>query len=730
MPFSSQSAPTQRHRWIISAAERLGLANAPLGLLALVPLCIWFFIQWLQTLVAVIHSYNPLPVWDYWQVTEHFHRYQAFDWSVLWAQHNEHRILFPEIIFAIDALFLHERQVLPQALNLLCYFLLWIVLAAAFYSERTINRLVCTASILLAGVIIGWQGSVVVVGTPFLLQWTMLQLSVMLGLYLLTRGAERQAWLYILGSIACGIVATYSSGNGMLLWPVLILGALLLRIPKAQLFTLAIAAVVSVAVYFIGYQSSNDLNVLAMLRHPFYLAGFLASYLSMPFGAIGNATFALIIGSANLLTFLFALYVARRHGLLRSKLSILLFGSYVFILLTAILTAAGRMNPADHQFIAAKAARYVSLPLVNWAVLLLAVIWLSSSRKWEIFSAGNLLFIAAMMFLAVFHKLDPWLWDNARMTADQQLATLSVESGLLDPTLLSKLYPDPGFVRQSLPVLKQNALSIYRDQPDITWLGHSAKSVFPKTWTKKLQGEVSQVYPIAGGAEITGTEPNIKPGTELVLVDERGEIVGLGERLPAGVPTILSPASDTRLQDDWVAFLNATQNSKEFSVYLVKDRNLTQITDPIAVPKIKEAASGAVGAPFPNITWQASQWILGALPAGAVADSSNQRPFWSSWNGSDASTGQIASTVIPVRANHCMILSVLHGPSVQGLSAEITDAGTNQPVGKIPMQNGETQWKLWRVPIDSKVSSVKILGRDAGRGWGQWLAIGDPLQCR
>lgn len=710
-------------------AERLGLADAPLALLALVPLCVWFLLHWLQTLVAVINSYNPLPVWDYWQVTQHFHRYQAFDWSVLWAQHNEHRILFPEIIFAIDALFFHERQLLPQTLNLLCYFFLWIVLAAAFYSEKMMNRLICTASILLAGVIIGWQGSVVVVGTPFLLQWTMLQLSVVLGLYLLTRRAERQAWLYILGSVACGIVATYSSGNGMLLWLVLIVGALVLRTPKVQLFTLIAAAVLSIALYFVGYQRSNDLNLLAMLRHPLYLVGFVASYLSMPFGAIGNRTFALIIGSGNLFIFLAALYATRRHRLLRSKLSVLLFGSYVFTLLTALLTAAGRMNPADHQFIAAKAARYVSLPLVNWAVLLLAVIWLSSSRKWEVFSAGNLIFIAAMMLLAVFHKLDPWLQGNAMMTADQQLATLSVESGLFDPTLVGKLYPDPGFVRQSLPVLKQNGLSIYWHQPDVTWLGHSARSVFPETWTKKLQGKISQVYPIVGGAEIIGAEPDIKPGAELVLVNEHGEIAGLGERLPAGVPTILFPDTNTHMQE-WVAFLNNSESSKTFSVYLVKDRSLMQITNPVTTPNIKQAGGADIGAPLSGVAWQPLQWQPGVLPPGAVAGTGTQGSFWSSWNGSDASTGQITSSAIPVPANHCLILPVLHGPSVQGLSAEITNAETNQTVEMIPMQNGETQWKLWRLPIDSKVTSIKILGRDAGAAWGQWLAIGTPQQCR
>jgi len=347
---------------------------------------------------------------------------------------------------------------------------------------------------------------------------------------------------------------------------------------------LILAATASTALYFVGYHSPHDLNLLGMVRHPLYVLGFIASYLSMPFGAIGSSTLSLMIGSLNLFIFFTTLFIVLRRRLFGADLPILLLGSYLFTLLTAVMTAAGRMNPADHQYIAAKAARYVSLPLVNWAVLLLALIWLSSRRKWEVFSSGNLIFIAPLIFLVAFLKLGPWVHGNNAAVLNQQWATLSLESDLFIPSILrSQVFPDSGFIRQSLLTLKQNHLSIYWNQPDATWVGRQAKSEFPGSWATSLQGEITQMYLLPGGAAITGLQPHLKSFAKLILVDGHGKIVGLGERLPAGIPAFFGPTSGTN-QQNWVGFLNARYGSKEFSVYLVKNHGLIRTTNPIAFP--------------------------------------------------------------------------------------------------------------------------------------------------
>ncbi len=191
-------------------------------------LFIWLISNWVHTIRAMVHTYNPLPVWDYWRVVQYFDRYKAFDFSVLWIQHNEHRIVFPEIVFATDMLLFHGRQILPLVISLLCYFLVWIVLLAAFRSDKALPALVSSTGILLSGVVIGWQGCVVVVGSAFLLQWTMLQLAVTRACFYSQKPGITEAIGIWSAPIACGVIATYSSGSGMLIWPVMILAGLLI----------------------------------------------------------------------------------------------------------------------------------------------------------------------------------------------------------------------------------------------------------------------------------------------------------------------------------------------------------------------------------------------------------------------------------------------------------------------------------------------------------------------
>ena len=130
----------------------------------LLGLGVWAAAHWVETVAAVIRYYTPLPVWDYWRTVIFLPNYRALDVSVLWHQHNEHRIVFPEILFALDYLLLRGRQLLPLALNFLCYISTWLVLAWALSSDRTIPAWTRAAAILLAGVIMGWQGSAFEIG--------------------------------------------------------------------------------------------------------------------------------------------------------------------------------------------------------------------------------------------------------------------------------------------------------------------------------------------------------------------------------------------------------------------------------------------------------------------------------------------------------------------------------------------------------------------------------------
>ncbi len=135
MPELSHSPPVQSQSVLTRVRAEFNSHRASLTLLVIFLLTAWLAFSWFETIHRILRYYNPLPTWDYWRVAESIQSYESFDFRILWRQHNEHRIIFPEIVFAADMLFLHGRELLPLALSFLCYFATWIVLAWAFWSE-------------------------------------------------------------------------------------------------------------------------------------------------------------------------------------------------------------------------------------------------------------------------------------------------------------------------------------------------------------------------------------------------------------------------------------------------------------------------------------------------------------------------------------------------------------------------------------------------------------------
>jgi hypothetical protein len=81
-------------------------------------------------------------------------------------------------------------------------------------------------------------------------------------------------------------------------------------------------------------------------------------------------------------------------------------------------------------------------------------------------------------------------------------------------------------------------------------------------------------------------------------------------------------------------------------------------------------------------------------------------------------------------ANSCIILPVLHGPSVSGLSVEIIDADTNRVLEAAPMQDADIHWRFWQFSLTPTIKRLRISAEDQGQELEQWLAIGQPSECR
>ena len=260
----------------------------------------WAAFNWLSTLLLLPELYTVIPAQDYWRIADKLKQIEAFDLRFLWQQHNEHRIVFPDIVFALDVWLFHARKILPLACSLLCYAGSLLVLARLISRESSVSRAARTAIIVLTAILMGWKGCTLVLADPFLLQWTLVEFASLLSLFLLTRVPAHSGVWPLIAAIAAACVATYSSANGLLLWFVLCGAALLLGLRKRQLAALIIAAIFADGLYFAGYRFSSATNSLALFLQPWNSARFVASYLSMPFGGMKSPQFGVTVGLISL----------------------------------------------------------------------------------------------------------------------------------------------------------------------------------------------------------------------------------------------------------------------------------------------------------------------------------------------------------------------------------------------------------------------------------------------
>ncbi|HMF77346.1 MAG TPA: hypothetical protein VK604_16930 [Bryobacteraceae bacterium] len=714
--------------------ERLRIARSLRNpALALLPLLLWAVYAWIETIKRIVRYYTPLPILDYWRVAQFLKRYRSFDLSVLWIQHNEHRIIFPEIVFAADMLLFRGRQVLPVCLSVILYAGILAILGWILHADKRLSPLMQTAAMLLAAIVMGWQGSAVFLADSFLLNWTLLQFAVTAALAFLTFAQRPAHGWYFAVSLAFAEVATFSSGNGMLLWPVLLLAALALGLPKRRIWQLAAVSVVSIGLYFVGYQLSGNLNLQNFVSHPLYSLEFLGAYVSMPFGGMKSPMFGVWVGLANISIAAALFCVAARKGLLRAPIAAVLFGIYLFDVLTALLTAAGRMDLSDAHFQIAESPRYLSVPLVNWAVLVVLLIWTSGVCGWRKLSPAKICIAVALLSLAGFPKLRWWLQDRDLVFSERQLVTIAMGDGILDPNLMLKIFPDPNFVRQLVPELRSRRLSVFGDRR-YSLIGKPLSGSFGRLQHPGF-GAITYVHPVVGGLEVAGwvdASHDNENASEIVLVNESGGIAGFGSKLGSLFPHRLV-GLQTPPSLGWAGFVNLTVKSTSFQAFLIRKHQLVSLGGPVRVPGITVAEPENAGKTITGVEWMAQPDLAqagwkrnGELPAGWLGEHPRgvfytSQKHWAGthFEGDNPKTSLLMTASVPTPADHCLVLPVLHGPSVEGVSVAVDHLA-------VPLQDKETTWTYFRIASDGPSTMLEISAQNPN----VWIAAGEPQECR
>jgi uncharacterized membrane protein HdeD (DUF308 family) len=187
------------------------------------------------------------------------------DWSSLWLQHVDNRILFPNLIVIALAHTVHYNITIEEYVSALMLFasaalLIW---SHKRRSPQTPLLFYCPVAFLTL-TLAQWQNTI----WGFQMAWYVVLLSLALTIALLDRRAF--TWPVFAVAIVVAVVGSYSSLQGLLIWPI----GLVLLYQRRRVFQAAVAwvaaAAATTALYFHNFTSSKAFNPQdTVLKAPF-----------------------------------------------------------------------------------------------------------------------------------------------------------------------------------------------------------------------------------------------------------------------------------------------------------------------------------------------------------------------------------------------------------------------------------------------------------------------------
>jgi hypothetical protein len=223
--------------------------------------------------LTFLRHYQVNALWqDQWDdvpvIRESFRHFP--DWSSLWLQHVDNRILFPNLVVVALAHTVHYNILVEEFVGAL---MLFVATGLLIWSHRrrspaTPLLYYCPVAFLTL-TLSQWQNTL----WGFQMAWYLVVLALAVTIVLLD--LEQFAMVAFVAAIAAAVVGSYSSLQGLLIWPV---GLLLLYQRRRPLWagTIWIAAAAATTIlYFHNFAGSNAFDPnKTVLKVPFYSVKF------------------------------------------------------------------------------------------------------------------------------------------------------------------------------------------------------------------------------------------------------------------------------------------------------------------------------------------------------------------------------------------------------------------------------------------------------------------------
>jgi len=560
-PEAGAKAPTKTAAWVLAAACALAA----------------FFVL-RSTLGMVEAGIFRAPYLDQWGFLNRMRLWQAGRqgfWTLLWRQHNEHRMLLGFLILAMDQSLVAARGTFAVACAWAfqaAHALLWCALY--WRMEKSAAPRVAYAALVLGAFFSAAQFENFI--WPFQSNFVAVFLLASAAILCFIRHCRTSGPGALAAALAFATGATFCMANGVLLWPVfLLMAAAESAPPRTGVAVLAWGAAV-LAAYLRGYATpAQHANPVFSLLHPELLTGYLGIYFLNVWAGVPYLVTPVRAGLfvEALFTAFFGAYLWRRIRRQALDYSFYAYSS-LFLFGTVLLTALGRINFGWAQ---AQSSRYATPALIFWISLASAACLFMSRRKsaaWKIL--GVPLIASALFSGMILPKQTSRALTGVNWVRQADISGLSLAVGAFDPTAWNRLYPGPGTILSLLPYLKSRRLSLFSD-PDVGKIGRPLFSFLTEAAPGRCAGSFSGFIPVPAVAPGIRTGRvfgrawlrTARPLQTVFIANKRRRIVGLAY---AFRPTErLFPAPDP-LRGAWGGYVRLAPKTRRLFAYGVLPR--------------------------------------------------------------------------------------------------------------------------------------------------------------
>jgi len=398
--------------------------------------------------------------WDQWEIVPLFDKLYShkLTFNDMFALHNEHRMFFPRIIMLSLGLMTHYNNIAEMILSWFLLLLIGLVLFLIYgryygISQGSILRFIPVVWLVFN---LRQWGNLL---WGFQITWFMIVLLFLLMIYLLEKN-NKIGWRFIM-SIICGVVASFSALQGILVWPVGLFFMILNTLHKntydkkilmKQVSIWIVSATIVLFIYFsnsrVGLSESSIFNVKELDT----AIVFIITVIGNPLGV--NEITCLISGILLLIIYTsIGTYLILHRDNFKNKGMPFISSLLLLVFLFSLMVIAGRAGLGLSQAMSSTYSTITILGIIALYLLILTV-------KFE-YSKVKLYFAILMMsglfitYATVVLVIGPY--SNAKKV--QEMYYLKTYQSQNNENL-GKLYV-PNIVRERAEILQRYDLNVF-----------------------------------------------------------------------------------------------------------------------------------------------------------------------------------------------------------------------------------------------------------------------------